>query len=74
MPEVVIEVVTDVAVDDCKVVMMDPEALLVDIVVEPDEMVAPVEVLVVDGVVEPDEIIAPVEVLVVDAVVDVDPL
>jgi hypothetical protein len=38
--------------------MMDPEALLVDIVVELDEMVAPVEVLPVDAVVEFDPLYA----------------
>ncbi len=54
MPEVVIEVVTDVAVDDCKVVVMDPEALLVDPVVAPFEIVVPVEVLGVDVVVDVD--------------------
>jgi hypothetical protein len=54
IPEVVIEVVTDLAVDDCKVVMMDPETLLVDLAVELDEMVAPAEVLAVDAFVDVD--------------------
>ncbi len=54
IPEFVIEVVTDLAVDDCKVVMKDPEALLVDLAVELDEMVAPAEVLAVDAFVDVD--------------------
>jgi hypothetical protein len=72
--EVPIEVITDVAVDDCKVVPLGIEALVVNLVVEPYEMLAPVEVLLVDATVEPDEMVAPVEVLLVDAAVDVDPL
>ncbi len=47
--ETVIEVVTVVAVDGCNVVMIELEVLLVDlivtIVVEPDDVIAPLDVL-----------------------------
>jgi hypothetical protein len=46
--------VPEVVADDRKVVLLDLDALLVDLVVEPDEMVAPVEVLLVDTVVDVD--------------------
>jgi hypothetical protein len=50
--------VPEVVADDCTVVMLDPKALLVDLVVETVEIVAAVEVPVADAVDDVDPLLA----------------
>jgi len=80
--ETLTEIVIDVAVDDCNVVVMELELLLVDpavVIVDGCKVVMMelklliVDCIVVVAVVEPEEAVALLEVLPVD-IVDVDSL